>query len=116
MSRLRSTSPPKSAWPGVSTMFSRTPRYVMPVCFAMIVMYLAAGPVGDFIKRNPTTKMLALSFLLLIGMALIAEAAHFHIPKGYIYFAIAFSAGVEALNLMARRKSERKPESDERVV
>ncbi|MND06311.1 hypothetical protein D3C83_276060 [compost metagenome] len=59
--------------------------------------------------------MLCLSFLLLIGMALIAEAAHFHIPKGYIYFAIAFSAGVEALNLLARRKSQRK-QSDERVV
>jgi len=60
--------------------------------------------------------MLCLSFLLLIGTALIAEALHFHIPKGYIYFAIAFSAGVEALNLMARRKAMRKTDSGERVV
>ena len=64
---------------------------IAAVCLAMVVMYLAAGPVGDFIKRNPTTKMLALSFLLLIGMALIADGFHFHIPRGYIYFAMTFA-------------------------
>jgi predicted tellurium resistance membrane protein TerC len=89
---------------------------VAAVVVAMIVMLVAAAPVGRFVHNHPTVKMLCLSFLLLIGMALIAEAAHFHIPKGYIYFAIAFSAGVEALNLIARRKSARAKQSDERVV
>ena len=88
---------------------------VAAVVVAMIVMLVAAAPVGRFVHNHPTVKMLCLSFLLLIGTALIAEAAHFHIPKGYIYFAIAFSAGVEALNLMVRRKSQRKVD-DRRVV
>ena len=66
-------------------------------------MYLASGPVSEFIKEHPTTKMLALSFLLLIGVALIADGAGFHIPRGYIYFAMAFSAGVELINVLARR-------------
>ncbi len=89
---------------------------VAAVVVAMIVMLVSAAPVGRFVHNHPTVKMLCLSFLLLIGTALIAEALHFHIPKGYIYFAIAFSAGVEALNLMARRKQTRKPDSGERVV
>jgi predicted tellurium resistance membrane protein TerC len=88
---------------------------VAAVVVAMIVMLIAAAPVGRFVHNHPTVKMLCLSFLLLIGTALIAEALHFHIPKGYIYFAIAFSAGVEALNLMARRK-QIKPDDGERVV
>jgi predicted tellurium resistance membrane protein TerC len=67
---------------------------VTAVVIAMIVMLVAAGPVGDFVNRHPTVKMLALSFLLLVGMALIADGLHFHIPRGYLYFAIAFSAGV----------------------
>jgi predicted tellurium resistance membrane protein TerC len=82
----------------------------------MIVMLVAAAPVGRFVHNHPTVKMLCLSFLLLIGTALIAEALHFHIPKGYIYFAIAFSAGVEALNLVARRKAARHADSNKRVV
>jgi predicted tellurium resistance membrane protein TerC len=80
---------------------------VTAVVIAMIVMLAAAGPVGDFVNRHPTVKMLALSFLLLVGVALIADGLHFHIPRGYLYFAIAFSAGVEGLNLWAasaRRK------------
>lgn len=77
------------------------------VVAAMIVMILAAVPVGNFVSAHPTVKMLALSFLLLIGMALVAEGLHFHIPKGYLYFAIAFSVGVEFLNLLARRKQGR---------
>ena len=89
---------------------------VAAVVVAMIVMLVAAAPVGRFVHNHPTVKMLCLSFLLLIGTALIAEALHFHIPKGYIYFAIAFSALVEALNLMARRKAARKVDSNERVV
>jgi predicted tellurium resistance membrane protein TerC len=66
-------------------------------------MYFASGPVSDFIKRNPTTKMLALAFLLLIGVALIADGLGFHIPRGYIYFAMAFAGGVEMFNVLARR-------------
>ena len=89
---------------------------VAAVVMAMIVMLVAAAPVGRFVHNHPTVKMLCLSFLLLIGTALIAEALHFHIPKGYIYFAIAFSAGVEALNLVARRKAARHADSNKRVV
>jgi predicted tellurium resistance membrane protein TerC len=83
------------------------PVMVAAVVIAMIVMLVAAGPVGDFVNRHPTVKMLALSFLLLVGVALIADGLHFHIPRGYLYFAIAFSAAVEGLNLWAasaRRK------------
>jgi predicted tellurium resistance membrane protein TerC len=89
---------------------------VAAVVAAMIVMLVAAAPVGRFVHNHPTVKMLCLSFLLLIGTALIADALHFHIPKGYIYFAIAFSAGVEALNAVARRKAMKKAEDSGRVV
>jgi predicted tellurium resistance membrane protein TerC len=74
------------------------------VILAMLVMLAASGPASDFVNRHPTVKMLALSFLLLIGTALIADAAHFHIPRGYLYFAVAFSALVEALNQYAARR------------
>jgi predicted tellurium resistance membrane protein TerC len=77
------------------------------VIIAMLVMYAASGPVSDFIARHPTTKMLALAFLVLIGIALVAEGFDFHIPRGYIYFAMAFSAAVEAFNVMARRNHKR---------
>lgn len=76
---------------------------IAAVSIAIAVMMFAAKPVGAFIEEHPTTKMLALSFLILIGAALIADALHFHIPRGYIYFAIAFSLGVEVLNLLAGR-------------
>ena len=66
---------------------------IAAVAVAIAVMYFASEPVAAFIERHPTTKMLALSFLLLIGAALIADGFHFHIPRGYIYFAMAFSAG-----------------------
>ena len=89
---------------------------VAAVVVAMIVMLVAAAPVGRFVHNHPTVKMLCLSFLLLIGTALIAEGLHFHIPKGYIYFAIAFSAGVEALNMMVRRRQIRRADSGDRVV
>ena len=79
------------------------------VIVAVVVMLVAAKPVGNFVARHPTVKMLALSFLLLVGVALVADGLHFHIPRGYIYFAIAFSAGVEALNLAAARR--RRPSS-----
>jgi predicted tellurium resistance membrane protein TerC len=76
---------------------------VAAVILAMIVMYVALTPVSAFIAAHPTTKMLALSFLLLIGMALIAEGFDFHIPRGYIYFAMAFAGAVEVFNVLARR-------------
>lgn len=84
---------------------------VAAVVLAMIVMYIASGPVAVFIKEHPTTKMLALSFLLLIGVALIADGLGFHIPRGYIYFAMAFSAGVEIINVLARRNRSKAKQS-----
>ncbi len=77
---------------------------VAAVVIAMAVMYAASGPIAGFIKEHPTTKMLALAFLLLIGVALIADGIGFHIPRAYIYFAMAFSAGVEAINVIAARR------------
>jgi predicted tellurium resistance membrane protein TerC len=81
---------------------------IAAVCIAMIVMYVAAGPVSTFISAHPTTKMLALSFLLLIGVALVADGFHFHIPRGYIYFAMAFAALVEVFNVLARRNRRKR--------
>ena len=81
---------------------------IAAVMVAIAVMYFASGPVAHFIERHPTTKMLALSFLLLIGAALVADAFHFHIPRAYIYFAMAFSAGVEVVNVLMMRNRQRK--------
>lgn len=75
---------------------------------AVAVMLFAAGPVGTFIERHPTIKMLAFSFLLLIGAALVADGMHFHIPRGYLYFAVGFSILVESLNLWASRRRKLK--------
>lgn len=74
------------------------------VLAAVGVMIFAAEPVAAFVEKHPTVKMLALSFLILIGVSLIADALHFHIPKAYLYFAVAFSIGVESLNLWARAR------------
>lgn len=79
---------------------------VVAVILSMGVMLLSAGSISDFVNRHPTLKMLALSFLILIGTTLIAEGLGFHIPKGYVYFAMAFSFGVEMLNLRLRRKAD----------
>jgi len=79
---------------------------IAAVILAMGVMLLAAGAISDFVNKHPTLKILALSFLLLIGTTLIAEGMGFHIPKGYVYFAMAFSFGVEMLNLKLRKKSQ----------
>jgi predicted tellurium resistance membrane protein TerC len=84
------------------------PVMVIAVVIAMVIMLVAANPVGDFVNNHPTVKMLALTFLLLVGMALVADGLHFHIPRGYLYFAIAFSAAVEALNLLAARARKRR--------
>jgi len=79
---------------------------IAAVVVAVIVMMFLAGPIGDFVDRHPTIKMLALSFLILIGVALVGEGLDFHIPKGYIYFAMAFSVAVEMLNIRTRKKLE----------
>ena len=78
---------------------------------AITVMLLAADPLGDFIDKNPTVVMLALGFLLMIGMVLIAEGFGAHVPKGYIYAAMAFSAGVEMLNMWSRRATSKRDEA-----
>jgi predicted tellurium resistance membrane protein TerC len=80
---------------------------IAAVILAMIVMYLASGPVSAFVAEHPTTKMLALAFLVLIGVALVADAFDVHIPRGYIYFAMAFAAAVEAFNVVAGRNRRR---------
>jgi predicted tellurium resistance membrane protein TerC len=76
---------------------------IAAVIIACIIMYAASGPVARFVAQHPTTKMLALAFLVLIGVALVADGFKFHIPRGYIYFAIAFSAAVELFNVLAKR-------------
>jgi predicted tellurium resistance membrane protein TerC len=78
---------------------------ILAVIIATIIMIVFAAAIGLFIERYPTFKMLALSFLVLIGVMLIAEGLHHHIPKGYIYFAMGFSVAVEFLNLRRRRKT-----------
>lgn len=88
------------------------PVMMSAVIIAMLVMVFAATPTSEFIKRHPTTKMLALSFLLLVGTALIADGLHYHMPRGYLYFAIAFSMLVEGLNLVARHKREKLKKPD----
>ena len=76
---------------------------IAAVVIACIVMYVSSGPVARFVSEHPTTKMLALAFLVLIGVALVADGFKFHILRGYIYFAIAFSAAVEFFNVLAKR-------------
>ena len=84
-------------------MANDVPVMVIAIVIAVGVMMVAAGPIGEFVDRHPTIKMLALSFLLLVGMALIGEGWDLHIPKGYIYFAMAFSVAVEMLNIRMRK-------------
>jgi predicted tellurium resistance membrane protein TerC len=79
---------------------------IIAVVIAVGIMLVAAGPISEFVERHPTVKMLALGFLLLIGMSLVAEALGQHIPKGYIYFAMGFSVFIELLNLRAKRVTE----------
>lgn len=77
---------------------------VLAVVIAMIIMLVASTPLADFVSAHPTVKMLALSFLLMIGVFLVADGLHFHIPKGYLYFSLAFSIVVEALNYWVRNR------------
>lgn len=80
------------------------PVMILAIVIAVGVMMFAARAIGEFVDRHPTLKMLALSFLILVGMALMAEGLEFHIPRGYIYFAMAFSVCVEMLNIKAHRR------------
>ena len=89
-------------------MTDHVPIMVVAVVVAVTVMLLAADPLSRFIAANPTVVMLALGFLIMIGMTLIAEGFGAHVPKGYVYTAMAFSAGVEILNLLARRRKRAK--------
>ncbi len=86
------------------------------VIVAVAVMLLAADPLAKFIQANPTIVMLALGFLLMIGMTLIAEAFHFHVPRGYVYAAMGFSTLVELLNMLARRSRKKQVPSPEKTV
>lgn len=88
-------------------MTSHLPIMFAAVIIAVGVMFLAAEPVSRFVSNNPTVIMLALAFLLMIGMVLIADGFGRHVPKGYIYAAMAFAAFVEGLNMLARRRSGR---------
>ena len=90
---------PAHKWVGLSVM-------ITAVVVAVGVMLVSAGPIAKFVERHPTVKMLALSFLLLIGVMLVVEGFHGHIPKGYVYFAMAFSLGVELMNLRLRKVSK----------
>ena len=85
-------------------MAQHVPVMVIAIIIAVGIMMLAAKTIGDFVDEHPSIKMLALSFLILVGVVLIAEGVGQHIPKGYIYFAMAFSVGVEMLNIQARKR------------
>ena len=81
---------------------------VAAIVIAIVVMMVVSRSIGAFIARHPTIKMLALAFLILIGFALVAEGLHFEIPKGYLYFAMAFSVGVELINVQLRKRLDRR--------
>ncbi|WP_122585401.1 TerC family protein [Pseudomonas viridiflava] len=99
-------------------MASDIPVMIAAIVTAVLVMMLCSGAISDFINRHPSLKMLALSFLILVGTALIADAFDVHVPKGYVYFAMAFSLGVETINIrmrMARAvRKERMSDSSDR--
>ena len=80
---------------------------IAAVVIAVLMMMFLAGPISNFVDRHPTIKMLALSFLILVGVALIGEGFGFHIPKGYIYFAMAFSIAVETINIQIRKRADK---------
>ena len=84
------------------------PIMAAAIIAAVLVMMLASDPVGNFIDKHPTIKMLALAFIILVGVALVADGLGFHIPRGYLYFGMAFSAGVEALNLISQSRRRKK--------
>jgi predicted tellurium resistance membrane protein TerC len=77
------------------------------IVLAVLVMLVAAKSIGEFVDAHPTIKILALSFLILVGVTLIAEGLEFHVPKGYIYFAMAFSVAVEMVNIRMRKRADK---------
>src|SRR5262249_17502887 len=85
-------------------MVRNIPIMIAAIVLAVLVMIFASNPVGDFIDNNPSIRMLALAFIMLIGVVLIGEGVDIHVPRGYIYFGMAFSAIVEVLNLQAKRQ------------
>jgi predicted tellurium resistance membrane protein TerC len=89
-------------------MADHLPVMIAAVVIAIIVMLVASEPISAFVNRHPSVKMLALSFIMLVGLSLVADAAHFHIPRGYLYFAISFSLLVECLNLVAAKNAAKK--------
>jgi predicted tellurium resistance membrane protein TerC len=90
------------------------PIMVAAIVLAIGVMMWVSGTIGAFIDRHPTIKILALAFLILVGVVLVAEGFHFEVPKGYLYFAMAFSVGVEMVNIRLRRHlDERRNKKDE---
>ena len=93
-------------------MANHTPVMVAAILLAVAVMLLASKPLGHFIDTNPTIKMLALAFIVLVGVFLVADGFELHIPKGYIYGAMGFSAAVECLNLWAKRRAQRRLQPD----
>lgn len=92
-------------------MADHLPVMIAAVVIAIIVMMVASEPVSAFVNRHPSVKMLALSFIMLVGLSLCAESMHFHIPRGYLYFAIAFSLLVECLNLLAAKRRAKQKEA-----
>ncbi|WP_420464966.1 TerC family protein [Panacagrimonas sp.] len=95
-------------------MTDNLPIMVTAITIAIITMMFFAGPLSRFVDAHPTVKVLALAFLIMVGGALVAESLHFHIPKGYLYFAMAFSVGVEMVNLKMRKSVDRRrPRSTE---
>jgi len=93
-------------------MVSQIPVMVAAILVAVGLMLVAANPLGEFIDRNPTIKMLALAFIVLVGVVLVADGFDAHIPRGYVYVAMAFSAAVESLNLWARRRASARHSED----
>jgi predicted tellurium resistance membrane protein TerC len=93
-------------------MVNIVPVMVAAIILAVLVMISVADPIGEFIDRNPTIKMLALAFIILVGVALICDGFGVHIARGYLYFAMAFSAAVESLNLLARKRKGRAKSRD----
>jgi predicted tellurium resistance membrane protein TerC len=87
---------------------NHVPVMMLAVVISLFVMLAFSGYISDFIERNPTMKMLALSFLMLIGFLLVTESFHIEVPKGYIYFAMAFAFGVEILNMQVRKRKPAK--------
>ena len=93
-------------------MVSHVPVMVAAIVVAVLVMMLCAGTISDFIEKHPSLKMLALSFLLVVGTVLIAESLDVHVPKGYVYFAMAFSLAVEAINIKMRTSVAKKKKAE----